>query len=126
MESTGLFAAFAYIDLYVVLVITNVVAFMRAEQLSGAWVAHGTGRAHREIEQLRASADRARLQAIQARLNPHFLYNSLNSLASQIASNPAAAERMSLDLARMFRELLDRQAMVRLPLVRRLTSAYLS
>jgi LytS/YehU family sensor histidine kinase len=109
-QATGLFAAFAYIDFYVVLVITNVVAFMRL--LSNFQeLGNRTEQAerNRELEQLRASADRARLQAIQARLNPHFLYNSLNSLASQISSNPSAAEKMSLDLARMFRELLDRQ-----------------
>lgn len=109
-ETSGLFAAFAYIDLYVVLVITNVVAFMRLlSNFQELGSRTEQAERNREIEQLRASADRARLQAIQARLNPHFLYNSLNSLASQIASNPAAAERMSLDLARMFRELLDRQ-----------------
>ncbi len=109
-NATGIFSAFAYIDLYIILVIANVVAFMR---LLSNFQELGTrteqAERNREMEQLRASADRARLQAIQARLNPHFLYNSLNSLASQISSNPEAAEKMSLDLARMFRELLDRQ-----------------
>jgi len=109
-KSTGLFAAFAYIDLYVILVITNVVAFMRLlSNFQELGIRTEQAERNRELEQHKAAAVRAKLQAIQARLNPHFLYNSLNSLASQIASNPQAAERMSLDLAKMFRELLDRQ-----------------
>ncbi len=107
---TGIFSAFAYIDLYIILVITNVVAFMRLlSNFQELGIRTEQAERNRELEQHKAVADRARLQAIQARLNPHFLYNSLNSLASQIASNPEAAERMSLDLAKMFRELLDRQ-----------------
>jgi uncharacterized membrane protein len=109
-KATGLFASFAYIDFYVILVITNVVAFMRLlSNFQELGIRTEQAERNRELEQHKAVADRARLQAIQARLNPHFLYNSLNSLASQIASNPEAAERMSLDLAKMFRELLDRQ-----------------
>lgn len=109
-QTTGLFAAFAYIDFYVVLVITNVVAFMRLlSNFQELGIRTEQAVRNHELEQLRAAADRSRLQAIQARLNPHFLYNSLNSLASQITTKPKVAERMSLDLARMFRELLDRQ-----------------
>ncbi len=109
-KTTGLSYAFAYMDLYIILVIANVVAFMRLlSNFQEMGIRTEQAERNREVEQLKAAADRSRLQAIQARLNPHFLYNSLNSLASQIASNPAAAEKMSLDLARMFRELLDRQ-----------------
>jgi sensor histidine kinase YesM len=109
-NATGIFSAFVYIDLYIILVIANVVAFMRLlSNFQEMGIRTEQAERNREVEQLKAAADRSKLQAIQARLNPHFLYNSLNSLASQIASNPAAAEKMSLDLARMFRELLDRQ-----------------
>jgi sensor histidine kinase YesM len=109
-NATGIFSMFAYIDLYIILVIANVVAFMRLlSNFQEMGIRTEQAERNREVEQLKAAADRSRLQAIQARLNPHFLYNSLNSLASQIASNPIAAEKMSLDLARMFRELLDRQ-----------------
>lgn len=45
----------------------------------------------------------ARLQALQARIHPHFLFNSLNSIASLIGSNPDKAEHAVLDLSDLFR-----------------------
>ncbi len=45
----------------------------------------------------------ARLQALQARIHPHFLFNSLNSIASLISSNPNKAENAVLDLSDLFR-----------------------
>jgi hypothetical protein len=36
----------------------------------------------------------ARLQALQSQLNPHFLFNTLNSIASLVQDNPATAEQM--------------------------------
>jgi len=46
---------------------------------------------------------KARLQALQARIHPHFLFNSLNSIASLIGSNPDKAEHAVLDLSDLFR-----------------------
>ena len=45
----------------------------------------------------------ARVQALQARIRPHFLFNSLNTIASLIPANPASAESATLDLADIFR-----------------------
>lgn len=45
----------------------------------------------------------ARLQALQARIHPHFLFNSLNSIASLIDSSPDKAENAVLDLSDLFR-----------------------
>lgn len=45
----------------------------------------------------------ARVQALQARIRPHFLFNSLNTVASLIHSNPDSAEAATLDLADLFR-----------------------
>ena len=45
----------------------------------------------------------ARLQALQARIRPHFLFNSLNAVLSLIRSQPAKAERALEDLADLFR-----------------------
>jgi hypothetical protein len=47
----------------------------------------------REAE-LRAQLVQARLQALQLQLNPHFLFNTLNSIASLVQDNPATAEQM--------------------------------
>ncbi|UTW66358.1 histidine kinase [bacterium SCSIO 12643] len=43
------------------------------------------------------------LEAIQAKINPHFLYNSLNSIVSLIHINPDKAEKMVLSLSDLFR-----------------------
>ncbi len=45
----------------------------------------------------------ARVQALQARIRPHFLFNSLNTIASLIADEPENAERATEDLAELFR-----------------------
>lgn len=44
-----------------------------------------------------------RVQAMQARIHPHFLFNSLNSAVSLIAIDPDKAESMLIDLSRLFR-----------------------
>ncbi len=55
------------------------------------------------LEKLRAEAE---LAALQARINPHFLFNTLNSLAALIPVDPAAAEAMTQRLAECFRYVL--------------------
>lgn len=45
----------------------------------------------------------ARLAALRARIHPHFLFNSLNSIASLIVVNPNLAEKAVLDLSDLFR-----------------------
>lgn len=46
---------------------------------------------------------RARIQALQSRINPHFLFNSMNSIASLISIEPDAAEQAVEDLCELFR-----------------------
>lgn len=46
---------------------------------------------------------RAELDALQARINPHFLYNALNSIASLVHDDPDKAEEMTLLLSKLFR-----------------------
>ena len=48
----------------------------------------------------------ARIQALQARIRPHFLYNSINAVLSLIRSEPKRAERALEDLADLFRVLM--------------------
>ncbi|QER40813.1 alginate biosynthesis protein [Acinetobacter suaedae] len=45
----------------------------------------------------------ARIQAMQARIHPHFLFNSLNSVVSLITIDPDKAENMLINLSRLFR-----------------------
>jgi len=48
----------------------------------------------------------SRLQALQARIRPHFLFNSLNAVLSLIRSDPRQAETALLDLSDLFRVLM--------------------
>jgi two-component system, LytTR family, sensor histidine kinase AlgZ len=48
----------------------------------------------------------ARLQALQARIRPHFLFNSLNAVLSLIRQDPKRAENMLQDMADLFRVLM--------------------
>ena len=57
----------------------------------------------------------ARLQALQARIRPHFLFNSLNAVLALIRRDPRRAERALEDLADLFRALMsDSRSLVRL------------
>ena len=50
---------------------------------------------------------RARIRALQARIRPHFLFNSMNTIASLTRSDPARAEEAVEDLADLFRASLN-------------------
>lgn len=45
----------------------------------------------------------AKLQALQSRIRPHFLFNSLNAIVSLIPTDPEKAEQVVMDLADLFR-----------------------
>jgi two-component system, LytTR family, sensor histidine kinase AlgZ len=51
----------------------------------------------------------ARVHALQARIRPHFLFNSMNTIASLTRSNPVLAEQAVQDLADLFRANLNEQ-----------------
>lgn len=55
------------------------------------------------------AAAEARIDALQARIRPHFLFNSLNTIASLIPGAPAEAEHLVEDLADLFRASLGRR-----------------
>jgi two-component system, LytTR family, sensor histidine kinase AlgZ len=50
---------------------------------------------------------RARVHALQARIRPHFLFNSMNTIAALTRSNPSRAEEAVQDLADLFRATLS-------------------
>ncbi len=56
--------------------------------------------------ELRTQLAEARLQALQLQLNPHFLFNTLNSIAALVNENPATAERMIVALGDLLRQTL--------------------
>ncbi|MFC7294950.1 sensor histidine kinase [Marinobacter aromaticivorans] len=54
-------------------------------------------------QQQREAEMLAHLAALQARIQPHFLFNSMNTIASLIATDPEQAEEAVLDLSELFR-----------------------
>ena len=59
----------------------------------------------RWVAQIEANA-RAEADALQARIRPHFLFNSMNLIASLLRRDPVLAERAVLDLSDLFRAAL--------------------
>ncbi|MGI0118877.1 sensor histidine kinase [Zooshikella sp. RANM57] len=62
---------------------------------------------HQQLYYQQQAELQARLQALQSRIHPHFLFNSLNSIASLIVINPDKAEQAVEDLAGLLRATLD-------------------
>ncbi len=56
----------------------------------------------------------SRFQALQSRIRPHFLFNSMNTIASLIGINPVAAEKAVEDLSSLFRSSLQAPSLVKL------------
>jgi sensor histidine kinase YesM len=62
-----------------------------------------------QVAKLNELKTNAELKTLQARINPHFLYNSLNSITSLIHDDPAKAEEMTLKLSKLFRYSINTQ-----------------
>lgn len=58
------------------------------------------------LVEARAAADAAALEALRRRLEPHFLFNALNTLRATIRTNPSRARELVSDLADLYRYLL--------------------
>lgn len=54
----------------------------------------------------------SRIQSLHSRIQPHFLFNSMNTIASLIASRPQVAEQVVEDLADLFRASLDKASIL--------------
>jgi len=84
--------------------------------------------AERRGLELQVLAREAELRALRAQIDPHFLFNSLQSISALTAADPPAARRMCLLLADFLRETLATGARERIPLASELDLArrYLS
>jgi hypothetical protein len=58
------------------------------------------------VQQLKQGMTEMQMRALQAQINPHFLFNSLNSLSSLIADEPQQAEQFVDELSSVYRYLL--------------------
>lgn len=60
-----------------------------------------------ESAQLESRLAQAELQSLRAQIEPHFLFNTLNSIATLATRDPGSTERMTLKLAGLLRVSLD-------------------
>ncbi|MBU1242143.1 histidine kinase [Myxococcota bacterium] len=74
-------------------------------------------RAQHSEDEARVQLGMAQLRALRAQVNPHFLFNSLNSVAALIGSDPAAAREMVVRLATFFRATIAAGRQESIPLV---------
>ena len=63
----------------------------------------------RELES-QLAAQEAELRMLRTQIDPHFLFNSLNSISALTSQNPAGAREMTLQLAEFFRHTLGLEA----------------
>lgn len=73
-----------------------------------------------------AAQSRAEIQALRARIRPHFLFNSMNTIASLIAISPELAEKAIEDLSDLFRASLNEKNINKLNDEIELTKSYLA
>lgn len=94
--------------------------FLLAGLVVGAAHAVHYARAHAEsrgrIAQLESGLAQARLDALSAQLNPHFLFNALNTIAETVHHDPEVADAMIVSLSSLLRQSLDRSGEHLIPL----------
>ena len=80
---------------------------------------------HFTSQQMLQTQSQARLQALQARIRPHFLFNSLNTIASLTHEEPDRAEHAIESLADLFRASLNAESSISLGREVELTRDYI-
>ena len=78
-----------------------------------------------QLARQQAASSMAQINALQARIRPHFLFNSMNAVASLIGFDPERAEKVVLDLCDLFRASLAKPALVSLSSEIQLVKQYL-
>ena len=74
-------------------------------------------------QELRLQSSKSELKALRAQINPHFLFNALNAIASLIHTDPGRADEAVEQLAEVFRYTLRRSDTEWAPLDQELTFA---
>lgn len=101
----------------------------------GGWVAYGalvavlqayrfytsymTGQL--QLERVQRSLLESRLDALRLHLEPHFLFNALNAISSEVAENPQTARNMIGDLGALLRRSLDCKDSAEISLIEEVT-----
>jgi two-component system sensor histidine kinase AlgZ len=95
----------------------GVVMFLLSVAVNYSVIAFRESRdSERQAMELRFLAQEAELRALRAQINPHFLFNSLNSISALTTHNPEQARSMTLGLAEFLRRSLAVGSRQRIPL----------
>ena len=106
------------------LLAAGVLLFLLALAVHYLLLAFESARAAERLQlELQLLARDAQLRALRAQLDPHFLYNSLNSISALTSIDPAGARRMCLLLGEFLRDTLNVHARERIPLADELALA---
>jgi two-component system sensor histidine kinase AlgZ len=82
-----------------------------------------TRRAERQALELQVLAREAELRALRAQIDPHFLFNSLNSISALVGNDPTSAREMCVKLAEFLRESLRVASAASIPLAEEIALA---
>jgi two-component system, LytTR family, sensor histidine kinase AlgZ len=117
-----------YVTQMPMLFISGVVLFVIAVAFNYLLITFEVSRkAESKALELQVLAREAELKALRAQIDPHFLFNSLNSISALVMADPAGARRMCVLLADFLRGSLRLGSKERIPLVEemRLAECYL-
>ena len=107
-----------YITLIPILFVSGLLLFLLAVAFNYLLITfEESQRVERKALALQVLAREAELKALRAQIDPHFLFNSLNSINALVMTDPAAARRMCVLLADFLRGSLKLGSRERIPLV---------
>ena len=91
------------------------VAFVQALRYYGRFMG-----SQLQLERVEKRLIEARLNALRLQLEPHFLFNTLNTISSEVVANPELAREVIEDLGALLRGSLDCQDSTEIPLAKEL------
>jgi len=111
-------AVFATLTGFWTYMLASTVAFNFAMYFGIVALAHGLEfyRRSRERDQLEARLAETRLQLLGMQLQPHFLFNTLNTIAELVHEDPNTADAMISHLSDLLRRTLEMASVQRIPL----------
>ncbi len=95
----------------------NLLVYAAIVSLGYMWEYYRKNQLNRlKASQLEARLSQARLEALQNRLNPHFLFNTLHTILALVRKDPETAEGMLTGLSDLLRKALDTSNLQEVPL----------
>lgn len=125
----GIFVGYYIIDFVALFILESVIGFSLEEDLNpnttlklitsiiftfltfvvyeSFYLANLLGKSRMEKQKLIAENIESKLSGLQSQINPHFLFNSLNTLSALIQEDPNRADKFVVKLSKVYRHILD-------------------